>query len=934
MLEQVLDRMPVLISGEYGGSAEQEFELRYRREIVRRLDEMEIFGVPSYVVGRRYPLSIAYVSLSVDSLGRAQIGDEKLPSDPSTVKQGKRPNDGGSTIAVERALSAFSSVLIKGEAGSGKTTLLRWLAVRSAQRSLPADLEDWNDLIPIFIPLRRYAKQQLPAPEEFLDYIGSHILEYKPDGWVTRLLDGGGAIILIDGIDELPDSRRTQIRGWLESLTETYTECRWIVTSRPPAAQRTWLPRDQFAGMTLQPMGVVQTRSFVQHWYSAMKAGATVEEQDRLEASQSSLMVTVETTPALRSLASNPLLCALMCALHLAREGQLPRERMELYRVALEMLLSRRDEERGVLDEVGQSLSHADKLHLLERLAAWFIINELVDSSQSLALQVISQNLRVMPTIRAEPEEVFKYLLVRSGVLRAPAEGRIDFVHKTFQEYLGAKSLVEQLNIELLAKSAHKEEFHEVIVMAVGHARRSEREELLDRILARLDDKRLPRQSAERLRFVVVSCMETCREISPDMYQRMNAILKSLVPLKSISQATRIARLGEPVLPLLKASPPVTAHEIAATIRALSLIGGREAIELIAGFAIDSSVVIDELVRAWSYFPADEFADRVLALRQFRGRLIKVSDLAVVGSLPRLSNLEAVDLDLPGEEIDSLWRLEDVPRLNSLRIVGGDRLKSLDGIQRHPTLKQVSLVSCSGISDFASLAQLPVLEDLIIKNGQHPVTLDTASIPSLRNLTITTPAPAAIEGIASGRNLHFLHIINCPATSLSSFGGSDTIEELKLDHFYDLRSLEGLQQVTSLKAATIIRCPRLTSLLPLAQHQRIDMIRVSSSPNIDFATLKDSRCRELDIRHSEIPDLEWIKRLVFLRRLRLIGCKVGDLRCINSLTLELLDLRNTSQFAGGGVDMVGVSLDTRCEVIISPAQVVKNLSPQIRVHLR
>src|SRR2546430_10159569 len=59
-------------------------------------------------------------------------------------------------------------------------------------------------------------------------------------------------------------------------------------------------------------------------------------------------------------------------------------------------------------------------------------------------------------------------LLLRSGLLREYSAGQVDFVHKTFQEYLAAKRIVETDSIEMLARHATDDSYREVIVMAVG----------------------------------------------------------------------------------------------------------------------------------------------------------------------------------------------------------------------------------------------------------------------------------------------------------------------------------------------------------------------------------------------------------------------------------------------------------------------------------
>ena len=56
----------------------------------------------------------------------------------------------------------------------------------------------------------------------------------------------------------------------------------------------------------------------------------------------------------------------------------------------------------------------------------------------------------------------------RSGLLREPAAGRVDFVHRTFQEYLAAKAAVDNDEIGLLVTNAHDDQWREVVVMAAG----------------------------------------------------------------------------------------------------------------------------------------------------------------------------------------------------------------------------------------------------------------------------------------------------------------------------------------------------------------------------------------------------------------------------------------------------------------------------------
>src|SRR5260370_2668976 len=121
------------------------FELDYRRAVVRRLDELELFGSGMSITSRKYSLSLAYVTLSLEQ------GEHSMHPPKERGMNDEFPFERETSAATVRRITSVNemltdahAVLIRGEAGSGKTTLLQWVAVQSASRTFPQPLHTWN----------------------------------------------------------------------------------------------------------------------------------------------------------------------------------------------------------------------------------------------------------------------------------------------------------------------------------------------------------------------------------------------------------------------------------------------------------------------------------------------------------------------------------------------------------------------------------------------------------------------------------------------------------------------------------------------------------------------------------------------------------------------------------------------------------------------
>jgi hypothetical protein len=770
LIREVLSRIPDRRSAD-------DFEADYRQQVVALLDRMEFFGATLSGSARRYPLSVAYLSLDASAKNLQDARIEEV-------------------LALSKR-----RLLIRGEAGGGKTTLLQWLAVRCASRDTPASLWDWTDLLPFFIPLREYVGGELPAPEQFLKRVGRHIADEMPAGWVQQRLRDGRAIVLVDGVDELPAERRKAAREWLHELVTAFPRARYVVTSRPAAVETEWLDGDGFALVDLRPMTQRDVRAFVHRWHDAMrKQTAEEDELAELNMYEQELLKAISSRRALRRIAESPLLCALLCAFHRDRRGKIPDDRMTLYKTALEMLLGRRDEERGLKSLPG--LFPTEQRLLLQDLAYWLVKNGESDAERSRVCERVAARLPSLARVRADPEEVLQYLLERTGLLREPVAGRVDFVHRTFQEYLAAKAAVEADEIRLLAAHAHLDQWREVIVLAAGHANRTEADYLLGALLR----PHARSQGPSHLDLLAVACLETVSDLDPDLRVEIQHRAKALIPPRTPDAIQVLAGVGEFVLDVLAQRMEYSDED--GTIGAIEIaakIGSEDAIPFLSRFAGDTRVrVIQALVQARENFESSDFAMQVLQDLPVQEIPIRAAADETANHLRHMQHLRRLEvLDRAGAgELSVLRGLDSLTHIT----VSNPRQVTIDlvDIALQPTLQHLAVEGPS--RNWIVVARLPVLRSLELV--WHAGTNDLAELAGLRQLQSLT-----LGGVAQVQNLSQLGFLEAP-------------ESLALVDWPDLCDVSYLSKWTaSLSRVSLAGCP-VTDLSPLRDLTRLRVLNL------------------------------------------------------------------------------------------------------------
>lgn len=841
------------------------FEADYLEAVIRNLDRVELFGVDVSTASGRQRLTVAYVSLLAISSSLTENGQRKdgVPSEPETQDAddaAAEAEDQREATIVEDILTEGKRLVIRGAAGCGKTTLLRWIAVRAASRTFGDHLEEWNGIVPFFIPLRDFVDAEFPRPEQFPGLVNRAIAGEMPDGWVHDRLRSGDAVVLIDGVDELPKSRRTDLQEWLKELADTFSECRLIVTSRPGAIEERWMRDDGFEECEVQPMGLSDIQEFIRRWHAAVQELLQGErEKEELSSLERNLQDEIRTNRPIRNLATTPLLCAVICALHRDRHQQLPSDRIEIYEACCSMLIERRDVERRVHLTGGDypQLSYRRKRALLEDLAYWMMRNSY---SRVTIRQVDERFDHKLVDITDIAEgvsgtKVREYLLERSGIIREPTAGEIDFAHRTFQEFLAAQAAVNEGDVGVLVDRADDDQWAETIVLAAGLATMNDRERLIKALIERGDNEE---QHRHQLHFLAVASLETSVELSQGLRNRIKERLSRLVPPRNLGQAKSLASAGELAVPFLGFDRKFRASEAKASVRTLAEIGGDAALNALKTYATDTRItVIDELITAADSFDSEIYREEVLSLLfADRRALEEAAEAGDIGVLAEFVKRGVLGLsrkflyDIPVSVIVLLGQNSELRTLN----LTGNRLTLLPSeIGQLTNLRRLILTGNWLTSLPPEIGQLTNLQTLSLEGNRL-----TSLPPEIGQLT----------------NLQTLSLVGNRLASLpSAIGGLTNLRVLNLKS-NRLGSLPPeIGQLTSLQNLILwnnyLTLPPEIGRLAKLRYLDLDGNRMTSLPP-DIGQL--SSLQTLDLRNNQLTTLpSEMGRLTNLRRLVLSG---------------------------------------------------------------
>ena len=425
-----------------------EVRTRYFEYLDSEYGEITLEGLPAdqEVGSRRLKLENIFVPLYLERISEYQR-DPSLSTegDPQKVDQMERQ-------PVGEVLSEYSRLAILAAPGGGKTTLLKRLAIAYAfpdRSGLVDDNLPDKSWLPLFIRCRQLGDLVNAPISDILGAIPKRAemgdLAEAFSLLVSRALRSGGALLLVDGLDEISDEgARVSFVNQLRTFLATYPNVNIVVTSREAGfrivggALSTHCKHYKVADFDDDDI-----MRLTLAWHKEVVGDSA---EVRLEAEKLSKIIC--SSDRVRQLAKNPLLLTTLLLVN-RWVGQIPTRRSVLYGKAIEMLLMTWNVE---------AYESIDQEEAIPQLAfvAFTMMNDGVQSISSKRLKEILISAREqMPEVlgyaRLSVSEFIRRVEFRSSLLILSGheieQGTLypmyEFRHLTFQEYLAAKAVVE-----------------------------------------------------------------------------------------------------------------------------------------------------------------------------------------------------------------------------------------------------------------------------------------------------------------------------------------------------------------------------------------------------------------------------------------------------------------------------------------------------------
>lgn len=437
-------------------------------------------------------------------------------------------------------LEKNSRLAILAKPGGGKSTLIKRIAIAYAfperRTQINDKLPDQN-WFPIFLRCRELGEKVTLSITDIINGIPAraeiHSCSDDFSILVSRSLQNGNALLLIDGLDEIAeDKNRIAFVNQLRTFIATYPKINIIVTSREAGFRVVAGSLATYCdNYTVSNLINNEIEELCLKWHKAI-----IDDSENTIREASKLCDLILKDNRIKVLAENPLL--LTTLLFVKRwAGYLPTKRSVLYQEMIKLLLVTWNVEGHEILDIEEAEPQ------LAFVAYWMTKNGqqtiTADELNRCLIDARKQMPEILGYTNVNPAEFIKRVESRSSLLIMAGHKQLDsgnliavyeFLHLSFQEYLTAKAIVKKYIpqsenetnvIDIIKPNVDNENWKEVIPLAAVLLER-ETKDLIEYLIS--ESKIIASKEQNELNYkdklhpsLLGSCLANEIQISPDL---------------------------------------------------------------------------------------------------------------------------------------------------------------------------------------------------------------------------------------------------------------------------------------------------------------------------------------------------------------------------------------------------------------------------------